>query len=486
MFKTLNIRAAWFSNTRADLLSGLTVAFALIPEAIAFSLLAGVSPMVGLYASFFIAVTIAFAGGRPGMISAATGAMALLMGGLVRDYGIEYLFAATILAGMIQIIFGMLRLGKLISFLPHSVMVGFVNALAILIFMAQFTYFTGEGWIMYALVALTLVIIYVFPRVTKAFPSALAAIIIVSIITMLLGLDVKTVGDMGTITSALPSFHLPEVALSWDMLKVIFPVSLSLAVVGLLESLLTATLIDDLTDTSSDKNREMKGQGLANIVTGFFGGMAGCAMIGQSMINIKSGGRTRLSTLVSGVGLLFLIIVLGDVVKAIPMAALVGVMFMVCIGTFDWGYLRGMRRKIPYSEGFVMVVTVAAVLATNNLSIGVGIGVLLSALIFAWRMAKIRIASEEQAGMKKYTVKGQMFFGTVTGFLNEFDAVNDPERIIIDFTKSHVWDHSAVQAISKVIAKYRDHDKEVQIAGLNKESTELVHRTGLFVTGKQT
>ncbi|MGG4552847.1 SulP family inorganic anion transporter [Paenibacillus humicus] len=485
MFKTLNIRAAWFSNIRADLLSGLTVAFALIPEAIAFSLLAGVSPMVGLYASFFIAVVIAFAGGRPGMISAATGAMALLMGGLVRDYGIEYLFAATILAGVIQIILGALRLGKLITFLPHSVMVGFVNALAILIFMAQLHYFAGEGWVMYALVALTLVIIYVFPRMTKAFPSALAAIIIVSVITMLLGLDVKTVGDMGTITSALPVFHLPEVGLSWDMLKVIFPVSLSLAVVGLLESLMTATLIDEITDTPSDKNREMKGQGLANIVTGFFGGMAGCAMIGQSMINVKSGGRTRLSTLVSGVGLLFLIIVLGDVVKEIPMAALVGVMFMVCIGTFDWGYLRSMRRKIPYSEGFVMVVTVTAVVATNNLSIGVGIGVLLSALIFAWRMAKIRITSEERADFKQYTVKGQMFFGTVSGFLNEFDVSDDPKHIVIDFTGSHVWDHSAVQAISKVIAKYQEQGKKVQIVGLNSESSELVDRVGLFVPGEQ-
>lgn len=485
MFKTLNIRAAWFSNIRADLLSGLTVAFALIPEAIAFSLLAGVSPMVGLYASFFIAVVIAFAGGRPGMISAATGAMALLMGGLVRDYGIEYLFAATILAGVIQVILGALRLGKLINFLPHSVMVGFVNALAILIFMAQLHYFAGEGWVMYALVALTLVIIYVFPRMTKAFPSALAAIIIVSVITMLLGLDVKTVGDMGTITSALPVFHLPEVGLTWDMLRVIFPVSLSLAVVGLLESLMTATLIDEITDTPSDKNREMKGQGLANIVTGFFGGMAGCAMIGQSMINVKSGGRTRLSTLVSGVGLLFLIIVLGDVVKAVPMAALVGVMFMVCIGTFDWGYLRSMRRKIPYSESFVMVVTVAAVVATNNLSVGVGIGVLLSALIFAWRMAKIRITSEERADFKQYTVKGQMFFGTVTGFLDEFNVSDDPKHIVIDFTGSHVWDHSAVQAISKVIAKYQEQGKKVQIVGLNRESSELVDRVGLFVTGEQ-
>lgn len=474
----LNNSAGWFSNTRTDVLSGLTVAFALIPEAIAFSILAGVSPMVGLYASFCIAVVISFAGGRPGMISAATGAMALLMGGLVRDHGIEYLFAATILAGILQIVMGQLKLGKWISFLPHSVMTGFVNALAILIFMAQLAHFSGQGWLMYGLVALTLAIIYVIPRFTRAVPSALVAIIIVSILSISLHLDVKTVGDMGAITSSLPVFHLPDVVLSWDMLKTIFPVSLSLAVVGLLESLMTATLIDDITNTSSDKNREMKGQGLANIVTGFFGGMAGCAMIGQSMVNMKSGGRTRLSTLVSGVGLLFLIIVLGGVVKQIPMAALVGVMFMVCIGTFEWDSLRSLH-KIPKSDALVMIITVVTVVATSNLSIGVGIGVLLSALVFAWKIARIRITHEKSAGVRTYRVSGQMFFGTVTNFLSEFDPANDPEKIVIDFSKSHVWDHSAANAISKVIFKYRQVNKEVAITGLNEESTRLVERIGL-------
>lgn len=474
----LNNSAGWFSNTRTDVLSGLTVAFALIPEAIAFSILAGVSPMVGLYASFCIAVVISFAGGRPGMISAATGAMALLMGGLVRDHGIEYLFVATILAGILQIVMGQLKLGKWISFLPHSVMTGFVNSLAILIFMAQLSHFSGQGWLMYGLVALTLAIIYIIPRFTKAVPSALVAIIIVSILSISLHLDVKTVGDMGAITSSLPVFHLPDVVLSWDMLKTIFPVALSLAVVGLLESLMTATLIDDITNTTSDKNREMKGQGLANIVTGFFGGMAGCAMIGQSMVNMKSGGRTRLSTLVSGVGLLFLIIVLGGVVKQIPMAALVGVMFMVCIGTFEWDSLRSLH-KIPKSDALVMIVTVVTVVATSNLSIGVGIGVLLSALVFAWKIARIRIMHEEADEVRTYRVSGQMFFGTVTNFLSEFDPANDPEKIVIDFSKSHVWDHSAANAISKVIFKYRQVNKEVVITGLNEESTRLVERMGL-------
>ncbi|MEF2967495.1 SulP family inorganic anion transporter [Paenibacillus sp. M1] len=479
MSKTKNISASWFSNVKNDILSGLTVAFALIPEAIAFSILAGVSPMVGLYASFCIAVVISFAGGRPGMISAATGAMALLMGGLVRDHGIEYLFAATVLAGILQIVFGLLKLGKWISFLPQSVMTGFVNALAILIFMAQLTHFSGQGWLMYALVALTLAIIYLVPRLTKAVPSALVAIIAVSVLVITLGLDVKTVGDMGEITSALPVFHVPDVGLSWDLLKTIFPVSLSLAVVGLLESLMTATLIDEITDTPSDKNREMKGQGLANIVTGFFGGMAGCAMIGQSMVNMKSGGRTRLSTLVSGVGLLFLILVLGDVVKQIPMAALVGVMFMVSIGTFEWKSLRTLH-KVPKTDAFVMIITVVTVVATDNLSIGVAVGVLLSALAFAWKMARIRIAEERGPEVKTYTVYGQMFFGTVAHFVNGFHPADDPERIAIDFSKSHVWDHSAVNAISKIVNKYVQMGKEVSIIGLNEESTALVERSGLL------
>ncbi|SDD86469.1 sulfate permease, SulP family [Paenibacillus sp. UNCCL117] len=480
MNKQLNSNG-WFSNTRLDMLSGITVALALIPEAIAFSIIAGVDPMVGLYASFSIAVVIAFTGGRPGMISAATGAMALLMVNLVKDHGLEYLFAATVLAGVLQVILGMLRLGQLVSFVPHSVMTGFVNALAILIFMAQLTHFTGAGWLMYALVALTLVIIYGLPRLTKAVPSALVAIIVVSLLVISLGLDVKTVGDMGKLTSALPVFHLPQVLLSLDTLWIILPYSISLAMVGILESLLTATIVDEMTDTTSDKNREVKGQGVANIVTGFFGGMAGCAMIGQSVINVKSGGRTRLSTLVAGVFLLFLIIVLGDVVKQIPMAALVGVMIMVSVGTFDWSSVIRIN-KLPLSDAVVMLVTVSIVVATHDLSYGVFAGVILSAVIFAWKMSKIRVASSLQAdGSVVYRVSGPVFFGTVSALLASFAYQEDPKRVVVDLTGSHVWDHSAVTALSKTIAKYRSLGKEVTLIGLNEESRTLIDRTGLSI-----
>ncbi len=473
------LNTTWFSNTRSDILSGITVALALIPEAIAFSIIAGVDPMVGLYASFCIAVIIAFVGGRPGMISAATGAMALLMVNLVKDHGIEYLFAATVLAGILQILMGLFRLGQLVTFVPHSVMTGFVNALAILIFMAQLTHFVGQSWIMYALVALTLVIIYVLPRFTKAVPSALAAIIVVSVLTIGLGLDVNTVGDMGRISSSLPVFHIPQVMFSLDTLRIILPYSFSLAIVGILESLLTATIIDEMTDTTSDKNREVKGQGIANIATGFFGGMAGCAMIGQSVINVKSGGRTRLSTLVAGLFLLFLIIVLGDVVKQIPMAALVGVMFMVSIGTFDWGYLREMK-KIPRTDTFVMIVTVAIVVATHDLSKGVFAGVVLSAVIFAWKMAKIRSATTLLPdGSILYKLSGQLFFGTMNSFVGLFQYQQDPHTVRIDFSQSHVWDHSAVTAIGKVVAKYEQLDKKVVIVGLNEESQRLIDKVGL-------
>ncbi|CAM4385463.1 SulP family inorganic anion transporter [Paenibacillus tarimensis] len=473
----------WFTNTRGDILSGITVALALIPEAIAFSIIAGVNPMVGLYASFCIAVVIAFTGGRPGMISAATGAMALLMVTLVREHGVEYLFAATILTGVIQVILGWLKLGKIVTFIPHSVITGFVNALAILIFMAQLTHFEGQGWVMYGLVALTLAIIYILPRFTKAIPSALAAIIAVSIIVIAMGLNVNTVGNMGDLSNLPPVFHIPAVLWTWETLVIIFPYALSLAIVGILESLLTATIVDEMTDTGSDKNREIKGQGIANFITGFFGGMAGCAMIGQSVINVKSGGRTRLSTLVAGVFLLFLIMVLGDVVKQIPMAALVGVMFMVSIGTFDWQSLTSMRR-IPVADSLVMVVTVAIVVATHDLSKGVIAGVILSALIFAWRSAKIHSSRVIQAnGAARYTITGQLFFGTMMKFAELFDYSDDPEYIVLDFTHSHVWDHSAVTAIAKVIAKYKDNGKTVTIEGLNKESQNLIDKIGLHSTG---
>lgn len=470
------------STVRADVLSGITVALALIPEAIAFSLIAGVDPMVGLYASFCIAVIIAFVGGRPAMISAATGAMALVMVTLVKHHGVEYLFAATVVTGILQLLMGVLRIGKLITFVPHSVMTGFVNALAILIFTAQLTHFVGEGWLMVALVGATLAIIYILPRFTKAFPSALAAIIIVSALVIGAGIDVKTVGDMGAISNSLPVFHLPQVPFTLETLWIVLPYSFSLALVGIMESLLTATIVDEMTDTTSDKNREVKGQGIANVVTGFFGGMAGCAMIGQSVINVKSGGRTRLSTFVAGIFLLFLILVLGDIVKQIPMAALVGVMFMVSIGTFDWRSLTELR-KVPLGDAVVMVVTVAIVVVTHDLSKGVIAGVVLSAIIFAWKMASIRTSSSEHHGVRTYTVYGQLFFGTVYPFADLFEVGDDPSIVRIDFTHSHVWDQSAAKAIAKVQAKYAQANKTVQIVGLNEQSRMLVDKLGLASPG---
>lgn len=467
---------AWFFNVRRDVLSGMTVALALIPEAIAFSILAGVDPMVGLYASFIIALVISFTGGRMGMISAATGAMASLMGPLVASYGIEYLFAASILTGILQYLMGVFKFGKFITFIPHSVVIGFVNALAIIIFMAQLPNFEGANWQMYALVAGTLVIIYGLPRITKAVPSALVAIIVMTILSINLHLDVRTVGDMGEITQTLPFFHIPDFAISLQAIGVILPISLALAVVGITESLMTATIVDEMTESKSDKNKEVRGQGIANVVSGLFGGMAGCAMIGQTVINVKSGGRSRLSTFVSGVFLLFLIMVLGNVVKQIPMGALVGVMFMVSIGTFDWNSLRTLA-KIPRSDALVMVITVAIVVATSNLAIGVLSGVIMSALIFGWRSAKIKAnTSVDKNGAKVYRISGQLFFGTMSYFIDLFDYRNDPEKVTIDFSSSHVWDHSAVTAIAKTIAKYEQLNKQVTCIGLNEESKHLVEQ----------
>lgn len=461
------------------MLAGITVALALIPEAIAFSIIAGVDPMVGLHASFCIAVIISLVGGRPGMISAATGAMAVLMVTLVADHGLEYLYAATILTGILQFIIGTLKLGRFITFVPHSVVTGFVNALAILIFMTQLVQFEGATWVMYALVAGTLLIIYGLPRITKAVPSALVAIIVMTCVTVFGGIQVNTVGDMGEITRSLPLFHVPDILLNWDSLAIIFPVSMTLAIVGLLESLMTATILDEATNTKSDKNKEVRGQGIANTVTGFFGGMAGCAMIGQSVINVKSGGRGRLSTLTAGVVLLFLIMVLGDVVKVIPMAALVGVMIMVSIGTFDWRSILDVK-KIPVADTLVMVTTVAVVVYTHDLARGVLVGVIMSALIFGWRIARIQAVSELEAGGRKvYRIRGQMFFGTMSHFADLFDPQGDPDRIAIDFSGSHVWDHSAVTAISKVVNKYEQHGKKVDILGLNEESRRLVDKVGL-------
>ncbi|KIV54016.1 SulP family inorganic anion transporter [Aneurinibacillus migulanus] len=480
-----NIKTLWFSNVKGDVLAGMTVALALIPEAIAFSIIAGVDPMVGLYASFCMAVIISFFGGRTGMISAATGAMALVMVTLVKEHGLEYLLAATVLTGIIQFCMGMLKLGRFITFMPHSVVLGFVNALAILIFMAQLPHFYGESWQMYAMVVGTLAIIYILPRFTKAVPSPLIAIIVMSIIAIYTGAQVRTVGDMGEITRALPVFHPPAFPISFESLFIILPYSFTLALVGILESLMTATILDEMTETKSDKNKEVKGQGIANIVTGFFGGMAGCAMIGQSVINVKSGGRGRLSTFVAGVFLLFLIMVLGDVVKQIPMAALVGVMIMVSIGTFNWHSLMELR-KVPRSDALVMIVTVAIVVATHDLAKGVIAGIIISALVFGWKMARLHAkTATEASGMKSYTISGQLFFGTMTHFVDVFDFHGDPDNIVIDFSHSHIWDHSAVTAIAKVVDKYQKVDKKVKIVGMNEESQLLVERIGLSVPSGQ-
>lgn len=461
-----------------DVLAGITVAFALIPEAIAFSIIARVDPMVGLYASFCIAVIISIVGGRPGMISAATGAMALLMVTLVANHGVKYLFAATVLTGIIQIILGVLKFGKYITFIPHSVMIGFVNALAILIFMAQLTHFVGESWLMYVMVAATLAIIYILPRFTKVVPSALVAIIVITVIVILSDFNLSTVGDMGNITQQLPFFHLPGIELSLETLWIILPTSITLAIVGILESLLTATIVDEMTETKSDKNKEIRGQGIANTITGFFGGMAGCAMIGQSVINVKSGGRGRLSAMVAGTFLLFLIIVLGDVVKQIPMAALVGVMIMVSIGTFDWQSLRELRR-IPKADSIVMITTVTIVVYTHDLAQGVFAGVVMSALIFGWKMSRLKATTTTENETKVYRISGQLFFGTMSHFIDLFNFNHDPEHIVIDFQSSHVWDHSAVTAIAKVTYRYKQINKKMTIIGLNDESQKLIDQIGL-------
>ena len=390
------IKQQWFGNIRGDILSGIVVALALIPEAIAFSIIAGVDPMVGLYASFIIAVVVAFAGGRPGMISAATGAMALLMVPLVRDYGLDYLFAATILTGVIQILFGIFKVAKVMKFIPNAVMIGFVNALAILIFMAQLEHFIGISTMTYVFVAITLILLYTLPRFIKVVPAPLIALVVLTAISIFSGVELRTVGDLGSITRSLPSFFIPNVPFTLETFQIIFPYSLSLAIVGLLETLLTSQIVDDMTGTDSNKNQEARGQGMANFITGFFGGMAGCAMIGQSVINVKSGGRGRLSTLIAGIFLMFLIIVLGDLVVQIPMPVLVGIMIMVCIGTFDWSSFKYLI-KAPRTDAIVMLATVGIVVYTHDLSKGVLVGVLLSAIFFVVKISTVKNHSRRKS-----------------------------------------------------------------------------------------
>ncbi|SDR84723.1 sulfate permease, SulP family [Halopseudomonas xinjiangensis] len=478
------LRQEWFFNIRGDLLSGLVVALALIPEAIAFSIIAGVDPRVGLYASFSIAVVIAFTGGRPGMISAATGAMALLMVTLVREHGLEYLLAATLLCGVLQIVAGYLRLGSLMRFVSRSVVTGFVNALAILIFMAQLPELTDVTWHVYAMTAAGLSIIYLFPYIPvvgRTIPSPLVCILALTAVAVYLGLDIRTVGDMGDLPDTLPIFLWPDVPLNLETLLIILPYSAALAVVGLLESMMTATIVDDLTDTPSDKNRECKGQGIANIGAGLLGGMAGCAMIGQSIINIKSGGRSRLSTLAAGVFLLLMVVFLGDYLAMIPMAALVAVMIMVSIGTFSWDSLRNLKKH-PLSTNIVMVSTVAVVVATHNLAYGVFVGVLLAAMFFANKIGHfLYIGSEADASgrARTYQVVGQVFFSSSDKFVSSFDFKEALDRVTIDLNRAHFWDITAVAALDKVVIKFRREGTEVEVVGLNEASATIVDRFGV-------
>ncbi|WP_210200310.1 MULTISPECIES: SulP family inorganic anion transporter [Devosia] len=475
------MRAEWFGNIRADILAGLVVALALIPEAIAFSIIAGVDPKVGLYASFSIAVLIAFVGGRPGMISAATAATAVLMVTLVRDHGLEYLLAATVLAGLLQIGAGFLKLGYVMRFVSKSVMTGFVNALAILIFMAQLPELTNVTWLTYVMVAGGLAIIYLFPRITKVIPSPLVCIVVLTALSLALGLDVRTVGDMGALPDTLPVFLIPQIPLNFETLMIILPYSAAVAVVGLLESLMTAQIVDELTDTKSDRNQECIGQGIANTATGFIGGMAGCAMIGQSIINVKSGGRGRLSTFCAGIFLLFLILVLGDLVSRIPMPALVAIMIMVSIGTFSWSSIKNLAIH-PRSSSIVMIATVVTVIYTHNLAIGVLIGVLLSGIFFAWKISQIfRITSELSADGRErtYTVEGQVFFASVEDFNAAFDFKESLEKVTIDVTHAHIWDISSVQALDMIVLKFRREGAEVNLVGMNEASETIVDRLGI-------
>lgn len=478
------LKQNWFSNIRGDLLAGIVVALALIPEAIAFSIIAGVDPRVGLYASFCISVVIAFVGGRPGMITAATGAMALLMVTLVRDHGLQYLLVATLLTGVLQIAAGYLKLGSLMRFVSRSVVTGFVNALAILIFMAQLPELTNVTWHVYAMTVAGLGIIYLFPyvpKIGKILPSPLVCIIILTLVAIYLGLDIRTVGDMGELPSTLPIFLWPDVPLNLETLAIVFPYSAALAVVGLLESMMTATIIDDLTDTPSNKNRECKGQGIANITSGLLGGMAGCAMIGQSIINIKSGGRTRLSSLAAGVFLILMVVFLGEWLAQIPMAALVAVMIMVAIGTFSWDSLRNLKKH-PLSTNIVMVATVVVVVATHNLAYGVLVGVLLAAMFFANKIGHymdISSAADPEGGSRTYNVIGQVFFSSADKFIAAFDFKEAIDKVTIDLSRAHFWDITAVAALDRVVLKFRREGTEVELIGLNKASATIVDRFGV-------
>ncbi|MDP3341959.1 SulP family inorganic anion transporter [Frigidibacter sp.] len=483
MFSLSSYRQEWLGNIKGDLLAGLVVALALIPEAIAFSIIAGVDPKVGLYASFSIAVITAIAGGRPGMISAATAATAVLMITLVKDHGLQYLLAATVLAGLLQIGMGLLKLGFVMRYVSKSVMTGFVNALAILIFIAQLPELDPAlvTWLTYVLVAAGLAIIYLFPRLTTAIPSPLVTIVVLTALTFAFGWDVRTVGDLGALPDSLPVFLIPQIPLNFETLAIIFPYAVAVAIVGLLESLMTQTIVDDLTDTKSNRNQECIGQGLANTATGFIGGMAGCAMIGQSIINVKSGGRGRLSCFAAGVVLLFMVVALGDLVSRIPMAALVAIMIMVSIGTFSWSSIKALKTH-PRSSSIVMLATVATVVYTHNLAIGVLVGVLLSGIFFAGKIAQLfRVTSvlSEDGRERIYTVEGQLFYGSAEDFMAAFDFKESLERVTLDVSQAHIWDISSVQALDMAVLKFRREGAEVSITGMNAATETIVDKLAI-------
>jgi SulP family sulfate permease len=461
---------------RTEVLAGLVVALALIPEAIAFSIIAGVDPRIGLFASFTMAVSISFLGGRPAMISAATGAIALVIAPVVREHGLDYLVATVILGGIIQVVLGVLGVAKIMRFIPRSVMVGFVNALAILIFLSQVPHLIDVPWIVYPLVAVGIVIMVLLPRWTKVVPAPLVAIALLTVAVVVAAINVPTVGDEGALPESLPSLLFPNVPLNLETLQIIAPYALAMALVGILESLLTAKLVDDVTDTHSNKTREAWGQGTANIITGFFGGMGGCAMIGQTMINVKaSGARTRLSTFLAGVFLLILVVGLGDVVAIMPMAALVAVMIMVSVGTFDWHSVRpSTLRRMPKSETAVMVATVVVTVATHNLAYGVIVGVLVAMVLFAQRVAHFtsvkRLDASDADDQRVYAVEGELFFASSNDLVYQFDYAGDPKNIVIDMTKAHIWDASTVATLDAITTKYETKGKTVTIIGMNDDS----------------
>ncbi|WP_448006416.1 SulP family inorganic anion transporter [Agromyces bauzanensis] len=463
-----------------EVLAGLVVALALIPEAISFSILAGVDPRVGLFSSFVMAVSIAFLGGRPAMITAATGAVALVIAPVARDHGMDYFIATVILAGIFQLVMGLLGVAKLMRFIPRSVMIGFVNALAILIFTAQLPHLIGVPWMVYPLVAVGILIMVVMPRFTKVVPAPLIAIVLITVATVATSLNVPTVGDEGELPESLPELFIPNVPFTWETFTIIAPYALAMALVGLLESLMTAKLVDEVTDTHSRKTREALGQGAANVLSGFFGGMGGCAMIGQTMINVKaSGARTRISTFLAGVFLLILVVALGDIVAIIPMAALVAVMIMVSVATFDWHSIRwSTLRRMPKSETTVMVATVAIVVITHNLAIGVIVGVIVAMIAFARRVAHFatverRVELDEPVPTAYYTVDGELFFASSNDLTTQFEYADDPDHVVIDMSASHIWDASTVAALDTITTKYEHHGKHAVIVGMNEASTTL-------------